>query len=178
LKRYLIYILLLIIPVTVFAQKVYKWTDGNGKTHYGDKPGPDVNSEKLLIKTNKPSKKPIQSENETLSVEGEAATDTTAPDVMAQPNIQQCINLVKGIAKEKLLPTSQRRKNHAPSKAKVRSLCPNTSYKCIVYKLTPTMNSCTANSIDNGLAITVNTKSRWSASDKSEGVTISKEIWD
>lgn len=161
-SRYLIYVLLLTIPATVFAQKVYKWTDENGKTHYGDKPGPVNKSKKLLIQTNKPIAEPASTES--VAPPEESVADTADTNVTTQPNFLQCMKL----ANEKSL--EQPGDFSAESKArhkKLLALCPNTSYRCFTYRITPSKNNCTASRMKPGdnFINTVN-KASWSPSDK------------
>jgi len=162
-SRYLIYVLLLIIPATVFAQKVYKWTDANGKTHYGDKPGQATQSKKVILKTNKRTPKPAPSKIESEALAEEAAADTAATGVEAQPNFDQCISLAKQKAKLRQPFSPKSESLHK----KLKSLCPNTSFTCYDYSYTPSKSSCTAKPGDSkGTSFTVHNKARWSASDK------------
>lgn len=58
------------VPVLATAQSVYKWTDENGVTHFGDRQPTGTKSESVSIRTGKPS--------------GSGSTSSTSPQQKVQ----------------------------------------------------------------------------------------------
>ena len=81
--------LLILISSSAYADKIYKWVDGDGNTHYGDVPPPSVHTEELRVdvvpsdpgkalprlETSDPESSATDS-----STTGSASPDSTEPD--------------------------------------------------------------------------------------------------
>jgi hypothetical protein len=52
-------ILGLLLASSLFAQEVYRWTDEEGNVHYGDRPPPEEETERVQIQAS-PSPEPVE----------------------------------------------------------------------------------------------------------------------
>jgi len=145
--RYLIYFLLMALCSSVYAAKIYKWTDEHGKTHYGDRPAGSTAKTKTILKTNKaPTVRALPSSNE---LSDETKTNSGAGENAAVPvnqsNESKCLAMAREAADLPLRKVGS--KPSAKRKSlfkKMSSLCPNKVFKCSTYTKTPEHNVCTA----------------------------------
>lgn len=126
--RYLICILFLALcHHATYAQKIYKWTDENGKTHYGDKPAvKGKNKVMIMNKKKSPTTKPLSSGDEEKVLDEEALSASEA-------NVSKCLAIAREAA---ALPESA----HAERKNLFKELqffCPNKVYDCTSYRVNP-----------------------------------------
>lgn len=128
LKKCFILAVLLLGCAAASAQGVYKWTDANGKVHYGDQGQAPGNS--TTIKT-------------PLAPAGAAAAGAAGATAAAAgdlPNLSTCLQMARTMADDR---------NPTPAGIRAQSqqllsLCPITAYQCKSYLRQPERNSCDA----------------------------------
>jgi hypothetical protein len=143
-KRYFVLGFLLCLCGTATAG-VFKWTDENGKVHYGDKNDNTKNGTELRVKA---PEAPVQKESasgatssEKLPEQGQATTQAA--------NLQQCLQMARAQADKNSMSPAEIR---ADSK-KLLDLCPATSYSCVTYLERPEANKCSAEPMQPGGSI-------------------------
>lgn len=137
--RYLIYFLFLALcHHAAYAQKIYKWTDGNGKTHYGDKPTVKGTNKVTVINNKKsPTREPVPLSDE---------AEVDAPVSASQSNVSKCV----AIAREAAAMPSTAHPERKRLFKKLQFLCPNKVYDCTSYKVNPNDVVCKASTKQQG----------------------------
>jgi hypothetical protein len=124
---------------------IFKWTDENGKVHYGDKNDNANNGTQLKIKV---PETPVQKESATGTTTSEKLPeDGQATKQVA--NLQKCLQMARAQADKHSMNPAEIR---ADSK-KLLELCPDTSYSCVTYIERPQANNCTAEPMEAGGSI-------------------------
>jgi hypothetical protein len=143
-KKYFVLGFLLCLCGTA-AAGIYKWTDEEGKVHYGDKNDNPKNGTQLKFKA---PETPAQKEGTTGSAASEMIPENS-PATKQTANLQQCLQMARTRADKKSRDPSEIR---ADSK-KLLDLCPDTSYSCVTYIERPEANNCTAEPMQPGGSI-------------------------
>jgi hypothetical protein len=126
---------------SALAQEVYKWTDANGKVHYGDRSAAPESSKKMHIDAEPPRPPPIASSPATASQPRSALApprDGQKKSVPANPALvgPLCKGLIDKIA---AVPPG---KNWESLYAQFNSACPRIAYECTEYQSNPQNNQC------------------------------------
>jgi len=132
--------LILFICEPAFAESIYKWTDENGKVHYGDN--------KDASKTNTQRIRVIGASSSNVSA-SENNNNSTPIDAGA---LQRCLAMARNMVNKKTTNPSEIR---ADSKS-LLDICPGTAYECVTYIERPEANSCKAVPMTSGGSITSN----------------------
>ncbi len=123
------------------AQEIFKWTDANGKVHYGDRAGAPESSKKILVPLASPNEPPASP-----AAAGGGQRRAPAPSPYAQKKSvpvapaavgPQCQGLVDKIA---AVPAG---KNWEQLFRQYESACPGIAYECVEYQSSPQKNQCT-----------------------------------
>ena len=125
----------LLLYGTAFADDIYKWTDENGKVHYGDRINDPKNGTKIVIKvpeisTNKTSTSATENRNLPLSAGSPAKVEPKTEE--------KCLEMAR-IMMKKTDPTPDGIR--ADSK-QLLDMCPGLAYQCFTYIERPEKNSC------------------------------------
>ncbi len=134
------------------AAGVFKWTDENGKVHYGDKS--EDTKKGTRLKTTAPE----------VPVTKEAPIGSTSRDQIQEngtvvkqvDNLQKCLQMARIQANKNSMNQAEIR---ADSKM-LLDLCPATSYSCVTYLERPEANKCAAEQLQPGGSIIRNTTYR------------------
>ncbi len=86
-KRQYLFTLLLLVPITCFSA-IYKWTDENGRVHYGDSPRKEDNAKKVTVKIN--SYKSVSYEKFTPSKSAQSYTKPATPKEVTMYGTSWC----------------------------------------------------------------------------------------
>jgi hypothetical protein len=142
-----------LVPGSVAAQDLYKWTDAGGKVHYGDRAAAPENS-KLLNVPSAPARAPAPAPTAPASLP--PMSSLAAPGV---PN--RAPPMARREAEAKSVPVAPSRVGSAckgladkiaavPSGTNWKSLaqefneaCPGIAYECVEYRANPQNNQCT-----------------------------------
>lgn len=124
------------------VQEVYKWTDENGKVHYGDRGAAPVSSAKLAIPVAPPSQPPLvraaaaNSQRHSPSLPHHASQRKSVPvnPALVAP---ACKPLIDKIA---VVPPGT---NWEALYRQFDSACPGIAYECVEYRSRPENNRCT-----------------------------------
>jgi hypothetical protein len=140
-NRHSIPILCFVLAGTAFAQGVYKWTDDQGKVHYGDGQRAPSNGTKTTIRGS------VATDNGNVQRgEGQGAPSSVSKTAIRgletsdTGNLQNCLAMARGMADKKNPSPAEIR---ADSKA-LLDLCPGTAYDCVTYIERPESNDCKA----------------------------------
>lgn len=125
----------------IAAQEIYKWTDSNGKVHYGDRSGAPENSAKMNVTFTPP--------NSLTTAPPSAAGSVGRPPLQAQleppkkavpvdPAVvaPECKGLIEKIA---AVPVG---KNWESLSRQFNQACPGIAYECVEYQSHPQNNRC------------------------------------
>lgn len=150
--------LLLAMPLTISltlscypvnAQEIYKWTDENGKVHFGDRSTAPADSKKISIKAPPPIEPPpVQSKIGKFKAENpqSGATPPAPPNFAATKKSipvdpakvgPKCQGLIDQIAKVK------RGTPWTALAKEFNQACPGITWECINYQAHPENNTCT-----------------------------------
>lgn len=130
----------LVISTHVFAGEIYKWTDENGKVHFGDKTNAPKQSQEVIVKPVSgtgamPSKYNFKpSQKQATTKEGELAS----PEIMKCQELAEQFVLKASISERKAI------------MQQIISICPNWRFHCRASRSQPQKNSCIATREDFG----------------------------
>lgn len=141
-------LLLTILCCAANAQEVYKWTDENGKVHFGDRSAAPADSKKITVKVQPPTAPPVaqgdQGKPKAMNNPARAAparpgAEAAKESVPVDPAKvgPKCKGLVDQIANVK---------RGTPWESLARDFndaCPGIAYECVNYKAHPENNTCT-----------------------------------
>lgn len=132
---------------SAIAEGIYKWTDENGKVHYGDRNDTKKNSTQIIVRT--PARVPDKEGVSGTDVNGNGSNSTTTDE----GNLQRCLVMAR---------TMVNKKDSTPSEVRADSkqlldMCPATAYNCVTYTKSPEKNNCTAVTMQPNGSITRNT---------------------
>lgn len=137
-KKYLIAGFFLFLFGTAFADSIYKWTDENGKVHYGDRNDGKRNSTQIIIKAPEipPNKTGITSAEANKSFPENKSNSAN----IETPQLQKCLAMARVMVDKK---------NSTPSEIRADSknlldICPGTAYECVTFIERPEGNNCKA----------------------------------
>lgn len=85
--RLALIILASLLPLTVPAQAVYKWSDARGVVHYGDRPPQDAQAERVAVAPPPSAPAGGRAASTTQSAQTPLAGGAPAPAAAAQPDI-------------------------------------------------------------------------------------------
>lgn len=123
------------------AQEIYKWTDADGKTHYGDRAAAPENSKKIPVTMTAPSPPPTvpaSSANLQRRSPSMPQLDSQKTSVPVDPSRvgPACPGLIKQIA-------AVRAGQHWEALAQqFNNACPGIAYECVEYESNPQKNRC------------------------------------
>lgn len=123
------------------AQEIYKWTDANGKVHYGDRFAAPEGSKKMHIRVEPTSPPPPAPASATTLQHRPpllAGRDSSKKSVPANPALvgPACKGLIDQIA---AVPAG---KNWELLYRQFTSACPGIAYECTTYRSNPQNNQC------------------------------------
>ena len=123
------------------AQEIYKWTDGNGKVHYGDRTAAPVSSTKLAIPAaprRQPSVVPASAAGAQRhsSLMSHSASQRKSVPVNPALVAPACKQLIEKIA---VVPAGT---NWEALYRQFDSACPGIAYECVEYRSSPENNRC------------------------------------
>lgn len=129
----------LLLP-SAHAQEVYKWTDANGKVHYGDRAAAPQSSKQIPLSMTRASPQP--------AVPASAGAERDAPPPRRQSRKKpvpadparvkpECKGLIDKIA---AVPAGT---NWEALYRQFDSTCPGIAYECVEYQSSPQKNQCT-----------------------------------
>lgn len=127
---------------TASAQGIYKWTDANGKVHYGDRAGAPESSKKLDVPVTAPKAStppPSLATDARRRAPAAPSPNSQKKSVPVAPAAvgPQCKGLVDKIA---AVPAG---KNWEDLYRQYQSACPGIAYECVEYQSSPQNNQCT-----------------------------------
>lgn len=141
--------LILIVCEPAFAESIYKWTDENGKVHYGDnKDASKTNTQRIRVIGASSSNVSTGASSNNVSA-SENNNNSTPIDAGA---LQRCLAMARTMVNKKTTNPSEIR---ADSKS-LLDICPGTAYECVTYIERPEANSCKAVPMTSGGSITNN----------------------
>jgi hypothetical protein len=146
-KQYFTFGFLLFLCSVAGAEGIYKWTDENGKVHYGEKGDATKNSTQIIVRT---PHSLADGEGASGSKAGENSSNVATIEATT---LQSCLDMARGMVNKKNITPPEIR---AESK-RLLDMCPGTAYKCVTYTKRPENNSCTAVPMVPGGSITTNT---------------------
>lgn len=133
---------LIVFAQVVGAGEIYKWTDENGKVHFGDKTNAPKQSQEVIVK-------PVSGTGampSSYNFKPSQKQPTTKEGELASPEIMKCQELAE-----------QSRSNTSLAERKaimqqIMSICPNWRFHCRTSRSQPQKNSCiaTRESFDGG----------------------------
>jgi hypothetical protein len=130
-----------LIHLTAAAQEIHKWTDANGKVHYGDRAAAPESSKKIKVAMT-PQPQPVAEPAQKPGAEGQRRW---APPLNAQKKSvrvdatrvgPQCKGLIDKIA---AVPSGS---NWESLYRQFDSACPRIAYECVEYQSRPQDNQC------------------------------------
>lgn len=136
-RRFLLCQALVLLCAAASAQPIHKWTDENGRVHYGDRhsspEGSPVTSIKSPTQAGTPAPTPAASA-------AAPARDLAKAPWTEPAQLQACLVMARAMADSK---------NPTPAQVRAQSkellaLCPDTSYDCVSYLSQPERNACKA----------------------------------
>lgn len=133
---------LLLLCASASSQTIHKWTDENGRVHYGDRSESAKGRPTTTVAAPPPPPAPVPgAQSPGKETTGAAPVEEVAQAPWTQPpNVQKCLVMAKAMADAKDMTPSDIR---ARSK-ELFSLCPNTAYECVRYRSQPGRNTCEA----------------------------------
>ena len=115
------------------AQEIYKWTDANGKVHYGDRAAAPESSKKISVKAAPPAPPP--------AVPTPAAPSQPRAEVKSVPANPALVGpMCKGLI-DKIAVVQAGQKWEALYR-EFDSACPGIAYECVDYQSSPQNNRC------------------------------------
>lgn len=123
------------------GQEIYKWTDANGKVHYGDRSAAPEDSKKMAITVEPPRPPAVSASVATTRHRSPLNPLRESPkkSVPANPALvgSSCKGLIDKIA---AVPAG---KNWELLYRQFDSACPGIAYECMEYRSQPQNNQCT-----------------------------------
>lgn len=122
------------------AGEIYKWTDENGKVHFGDKSNAPKQSQEVIVK-------PVSGTGampSTYNVKPSQEQAKTKEGELASPEIKMCQELAEQSVLEKSIEQKKAIMQH------IISICPNWRFDCRTSPRQPQKNSCIATREDFG----------------------------
>ena len=132
---------LLLLAQGVGASEIYKWTDENGKVHFGDQANAPKKSEEVIVKPVSgtgamPSKYDFTTkELSKTAVENPKRSNSID---LTTPAVAKC----SGLAKQYIVNDDNAEREALISK--IKSMCRGVSFYCWSYKANPSRNRCEA----------------------------------
>jgi hypothetical protein len=117
-----------------YAQDIYKWTDANGKVHYGDRAAAPDSGQKMHISVTPPGGAVVPSPS--VSRRRQASKEKSVP-VPAERVAPVCKALIDQIA---AVPAGR---NWEALYRQFDSACPGIAYECTEYESSPQNDRCT-----------------------------------
>jgi hypothetical protein len=136
--KYLIFGLVALLCGSTYADAVYKWTDENGKVHYGGATESARNSTNRTA-VSVADAPPEPAGGSTTAREG-IPRKSGSPIPAENASLQTCLTMARAMV-DKKNPTPPAIR--ADSR-KLLDLCPQTAYECVTYIERPERNSCSA----------------------------------
>ena len=115
------------------AQEIYKWTDANGKVHYGDRAAAPPSSKKIHVQVTPPSQPPAVAASATGAQRRSPSLFVPVDPALVGP---ECKGLIDKIAS---VPAG---KNWESLYRQFDSACPGIAYECVEYRSSPQNNRC------------------------------------
>lgn len=128
------------LHATVHAQEIFKWTDANGKVHYGDRSAATERSTKIKVTVAAPAYSATASVPN-LQQRSPLLSDANLPKRSVPVNPARvgpaCRGLIEKIA---AVPAG---KNWEALYQQFDTACPGIAYECVEYESSPQKNQCT-----------------------------------
>jgi len=118
----------------VDAQDIYKWTDANGKVHYGDRAAAPDSSQKMHVSVTPPGGAVVPPATVSSPRPGAKGKSVPADPARVAP---ACKGLIDQIA---AVPAGR---NWEALYRQFDSACPSIAYECTEYESSPQNNRCT-----------------------------------
>jgi len=132
---------ILLLSANVFAGEIYKWTDENGKVHFGDKTNAPKQSQEVIVKPVSGTGAMPKKYNFTPAPVNEAKNKTKEVE-WNSPEAARCEKLAKQfIAKES-------EKERGAIGRQIKAICPNLGFHCYTSRSEPQTNRCVATKED------------------------------
>jgi Domain of unknown function (DUF4124) len=134
--------LLSCMALSVHAADVYKWTDANGKVHYGDRQHATPSAAEMKIEVPPPPPPPLAaSKPERKRVRRAPAETPSAPNALPpSPTTLACESIALDWAQQRNLSPQQNRDYIQ----KLQRQCPGMAFDCTSYTDDPASNRCRA----------------------------------
>lgn len=140
--RLLLCQVLILLCTSASSQTIHKWTDENGRVHYGDRSEAAKGRPTTTVDVpiSPPTPIPSLQPPRPMATGSPAAEEVGQPPSARQPNLPKCLVMARAMADAKDLTPADIR---ARSK-ELLSLCPNIAYACVSYASQPDSNACEA----------------------------------
>lgn len=147
-KKFSFLILSICCAVQVQAGEIYKWTDENGKVHFGDKTNAPKQSQEVVVKPVSGTGTMPSYNVKPLPVANSEQKKTETKEVdFASEEVMKCQRL----AEQFVLKASKAERGAIGQQ--IRSLCPNWRFHCDTSRSQPEKNSCMATKENFGGAL-------------------------
>jgi len=143
-KRTTIPFLLALLCCHAGAQEVYKWTDKDGKVHFGDRKAAPTEARKAEVKVQPPSVTPASpaSANAAAEPDKPRAPGRSGGDTASVPVAPYRVGgLCQGLATQ--IQQVKPGQNWEVLARQFNETCPGITYECVNYKREPEKNKCT-----------------------------------
>ena len=132
---------LIVFAQVVGAGEIYKWTDENGKVHFGDKSNAPKQSQEVIVNPVSGTGAMPSSYNFTPSPVNEEKNKTKEV-AWDSPEAARCEKLAKQFI------TKESEKDRGAIGRQIKAICPNLRFQCYTSRSEPQTNRCVATKED------------------------------